>query len=73
VIGARGLKRLATLFLILGTFFNPLGFDLLWAAVQHLLGSYWLTSLCFYSVSAACFTANFLILRWLRRRSKTTE
>jgi hypothetical protein len=73
VIGERGLKRLATGFLVLGTFFNPLGFDLLWAVVQRVLGSYWLTSLCFYSASAACFTANFLILRWLRRRGRSME
>lgn len=55
--------RLSTLLLVLGTFFNPLGFDALWYLVQGWTGSYFKTSALFYSASAACFVLHYLLRR----------
>lgn len=65
------LERLSTVLLVLGTFFNPLGFDALWALVQHLTDSYAKTSVLFYSASALCFGLHY----WLKSRpvSKSQE
>jgi hypothetical protein len=52
---------------VLGTFFNPLGFDALWLVVEQWTGSYLKTSALFYSASVTCFGLHYL----LRRR--TTE
>jgi len=63
-------KRLAGVLLILGTFFNPLGFDLLWAVVQRLTGSYWWTSFSFYLASICCFTLAWLLTRRAEKINK---
>lgn len=63
----RKLKALASALLVLGAFFNPLGFDALWALVQHWTHSYWCTSLIFYSLSAACFLLHWLVQRRIKR------
>lgn len=62
-------QRLQKLLLVLGAFFNPFGFDALWALVEHCTGSYWLTSLLFYLASAACFS----LAWWLQRSARTRE
>lgn len=62
-------QRLHQLFLVLGAFFNPFGFDALWALVQHWTGSYWLTSFSFYLASATCFG----LAWWLQRRARTRD
>jgi hypothetical protein len=48
-------KNLAILTLMLATFFNPLGFDVLFKIGLDLTGSYWLTTGIFYLVSASFF------------------
>jgi hypothetical protein len=47
--------NLASILLILGTFFNPLGFDVVFALVLSSINSYWITCLIFYLISAFCF------------------
>lgn len=46
--------------LMLAMFFNPFGFDALFALVMEWTGSYWTTDLVFYAVSAAFFGLYFL-------------
>jgi membrane protein implicated in regulation of membrane protease activity len=48
-------ERIAGACLILGTFFNPLGFDALYVLTVRLTGSYWAASLCFYLLSGTFF------------------
>lgn len=48
-------KRLATISLILCTFFNPLGFDALFALVMKWTNSYWTTDIIFYCISLLFF------------------
>ena len=58
--------HLETGVLMLATFFNPLGFDALFAYTMKLTGSYWITDAIFYLVSASLFTVYYL----LKKRSK---
>jgi hypothetical protein len=53
-------KNLATIFLVAATFFNPLGFDILFKMVMDSTGSYWTTTFIFYCVSASFFGLYFL-------------
>jgi hypothetical protein len=53
-------EKLATVFLMLGTFFNPLGYDALLKALLDLTGNYWLSISVFYLVSACFFTLYFI-------------
>lgn len=46
--------------LMLAMFFNPFGFDALFALVMEWTGSYWTTDLVFYAVSASFFGLYFL-------------
>lgn len=64
--------RIAGVCLVLGTFFNPLGFDALYALTVRLTGSYWAASLCFYLLSAVCFAGWWLLSRRETSR-RTTE
>ena len=48
-------KKIRTVALILATFFNPLGFDALFALVMKWTGSYWATDLAFYCLSLLFF------------------
>jgi hypothetical protein len=57
-------KNLQTAILILATFFNPLGFDALFALVMKWTGSYWITDGIFYCLSAFFFGLYF----WLSGR-----
>lgn len=49
--------------LVLGTFFNPLGFDAAFAFVTKLTGSYIVTDLIFYGVALLFFGLYFLLSR----------
>lgn len=63
----RNLKQLkdvlAKVCLVLGTFFNPLGFDAAFALVTKLTGSYIVTDIIFYSVALLFFGLYFLLSR----------
>jgi hypothetical protein len=54
---------LAKVCLILGTFFNPLGFDAAFALVTKLTKSYIVTDIIFYSVALLFFGLYFLLSR----------
>lgn len=41
--------------LMLGMFFNPMGFDILFYMVLQLTNSYGITTFIFYLLSASCF------------------
>lgn len=56
-------EKLATIFLMLGTFFNPLGYDALLKFLIDTTGSYWFSISIFYLASAVCFTLYF----WLSK------
>ena len=57
------LKRLKTIALILATFFNPLGFDALFAIITKWTGSYLITDILFYMASALFFGLYFLLAK----------
>jgi hypothetical protein len=59
-------KNLATIVLMIATFFNPLGFDALFALVMKWTGSFWITDAIFYCLSASFFGLYYL----LRKREK---
>lgn len=48
---------------MLGMFFNPLGFDVLFKLVLDLAGSYWVTTGIFYFVAALFFGLYFYFSR----------
>jgi hypothetical protein len=52
---------IATIALILATFFNPLGFDALFKIVMDWTGSYWITDAIFYCLSALFFGLYFYL------------
>jgi hypothetical protein len=62
-------KIMGTWILILATFFNPLGFDALFALIMKWTGSYWITDAIFYCLSAFFFGLYFL---FFREKSKTS-
>ena len=66
------IKRLKTLALILATFFNPLGFDALFALVTKWTGSYLITDILFYLASASFFGVYFLMLR-IEKKNKIDD
>lgn len=66
VNGAR--QNLAIVALMVATFLNPLGFDVLFKMVWDLTGSYWLTTACFYLGSALFFGLYF----WLSGKKPVT-
>ena len=47
--------KLATLFLMLGMFFNPFGFDAIQIMLMNLTGSYLGANLILYCLAAFCF------------------
>jgi hypothetical protein len=63
------LKRLKTIALILATFFNPLGFDALFAIVTKWTGSYLITDILFYLASASFFALYFFLLKAERKNA----
>jgi hypothetical protein len=56
-------ENLAKTCLVLGTFFNPLGFDAAFSFVMKLTGSYWITDVIFYGVALLFFGCYFLLSR----------
>ncbi len=63
-------KNMATICLILATFFNPLGFDALFALVMRWTGSFWVTDIIFYCLSALFFGLYFLLRRKLTKNDR---
>ena len=53
--------KISTIVLMVATFFNPLGFDALFALVMKWTGSYWITDVIFYFLSALFFGVYFLL------------
>jgi len=51
------------LVLALALFFNPLGYNELFAFIMKLTGSYWITSLIFYIIAGSLFGTFLLIKR----------
>jgi len=51
--------KTATLFLFLGTFFNPLGYDAILKWLMDTTGSYWFSISIFYLVSVSFFILYF--------------
>ena len=49
--------------LMIATFFNPLGFDALFALVMKWTGSFWITDLIFYCLSVLFFGLYFFLRR----------
>jgi len=62
-------KIMGTWILILATFFNPLGFDALFALIMKWTGSYWITDAIFYCLSAFFFGLYFLFFREKPKKS----
>ena len=56
-------ENIAKIFLVLGTFFNPLGFDAAFAFTTKLTGSYFVTDIIFYGVALSFFGLYFLLSR----------
>jgi len=56
-------ERLATFFIFLGTFFNPLGYDALLKFLIDLTDSYWFSISIFYLLSASCYTLYFYLAK----------
>lgn len=56
-------ETLAKIFLVLATFFNPLGFDAAFAFVTKLTGSYVVTDFIFYGVALFFFGLYFIFSR----------
>ena len=52
-------KNLKTFCLVLATFFNPVGFDILFKSVMSVTKSYWITDFIFYFISIAFFIIYF--------------
>lgn len=63
-------KNLATVCLILATFFNPLGFDALFALVMKWTGSFWVTDIIFYCLSASFFGLYFLLRKHIAKKDR---
>jgi len=56
-------EKTATLFLFLGTFFNPLGYDALLKWLMDTTGSYWFSISIFYLLSLSCFISYFALAK----------
>ena len=56
-------ENIAKICLVLGTFFNPLGFDAAFAFTTKLTGSYVLTDVIFYGVALSFFGLYYLFSR----------
>jgi len=56
-------KKVRALMLILATFFNPLGFDALFALVMKWTTSYLVTDIIFYSISIFFFSIYWIMSR----------
>jgi hypothetical protein len=61
------LANLRELILALALFFNPLGYNELFAFIMSRTGSFWITSLIFYGVSGSLFLI-FLLLKFKKSK-----
>jgi len=61
-------KKIAMICLILATFFNPLGFDILFALVMSWTKSYLITDIIFY-----CISMSFFFLYWIISKENSKE
>ena len=61
IVNQKRRKRMSSICLILATFFNPFGFDILFAAIMKLTHSYWHTVSIFYFLSAVFFGFYFFL------------
>jgi len=55
-------ENLATIFMMVAMFLNPLGFDILFYSVLQSTNSYWITTLTFY-LGAAFFAGLYFYFR----------
>jgi uncharacterized membrane protein len=58
---------------MIATFFNPLGFDALFALVMKLTGSYWITDIIFYFLSASFFGLYILLRKSEQSKGKLQD
>jgi hypothetical protein len=56
-------NQIATILLMLGTFFNPLGYDALLKLMIDLMGGYWNGIFIFYLLSVSCFISYFIVAK----------
>lgn len=63
-------KNTATICLIIATFFNPLGFDAAFALVMKWTGSFWVTDLIFYCLSAFFFGLYFFFRNKVKAKDR---
>ena len=56
-------KNIGILFLMMGMFFCPIGFDAATAVVMKWTGDYWTTMSIFYLLSASFFGAYFFVAK----------
>ena len=61
---------LRELILAIALFFNPLGYNELFAFIMKLTGSYWTTSAIFYAIAGGLFSF-YLILKKRNRNDST--
>jgi len=67
VLGNKMIKIAMTTSLMLAMFFNPLGFDAIFAFVMKLTSSYWTTDLIFYLTSAFWFMLYFILSHFYKK------
>jgi hypothetical protein len=70
IVNQKRRKRIASVCLILATFFNPFGFDILFAALMRLTNSYWHTVAIFYFLSAVFFGFYFFLSSDKKQKEK---
>jgi len=64
------LEKIRIVFLVLATFFNPLGFDALFALTMQWTGSYLVTDIIFYCISIFFFLCYYLSSRGQEKSSE---
>jgi hypothetical protein len=69
-VNQRRRTRIASVCLVLATFFNPFGFDILFAMIMSWTNSYWYTIVIFYSLSALFFGFYFFLSGNKKLKSK---
>jgi hypothetical protein len=65
-------KKLTTLrdvFLMLGMFFLPFGYDFLFKLIMEVTGSFWAADLIFYGISGSFFVSYILLSKYLNKFS----
>jgi len=56
-------KNIGIIFLMIATFLNPLGYDVVFAMVMKLTGDYWITTYIFYVLASLFFLFSFYLLK----------